>query len=321
MVNMKIEFKYTSGILNLPSAVADCAAEATEVQLKVLLFLAATPEYLNDIEPYFTTLCQRLNVTVSEIKESLAFWSKKGALSLDGVSAKELESLYVETTAQNREPEYTGKQILSYVQRNKDFRALCKECEAVLGKAFTAQDYNNVMQLKSYFKFSDEYVLLLLAHCVESEKASWAYIRKIAANLYDEGISSYSKLEAHFSARRNKRSLEYKIRKLLGIGEREFTKSEKAYVEKWIGLKLSIELLTKAYEITIEKTGKISYAYMAKILDNWQLNGIKTAQDVENSIEQYKNKQQMSTSTFDTDDFFEAALKRSNEKMMERIKK
>ena len=194
--------------------------------------------------------------------------------------------------------------------------------ENVLGKAFTAQDYNNVMQLKSYFKFSDEYILLLLAHCAEVEKASWAYIRKTATALYDEGISSYSKLEAHFANRHNKRSLEYKIRKLLGIGEREFTKSEKSHIDKWIGLKTPFELITKAYEITIDKcSGKFSYPYMAKILDNWHTNGIKTAEDVEKSLESYQAKQKLSMSTFDTDDFFEAALKRSDEKMMERRKK
>jgi DNA replication protein DnaD len=60
---------------------------------------------------------------------------------------------------------------------------------------------------------------------------------------------------------------------------------------------------------------------MAKILDNWHTNGIKTAEDVEKSLESYQAKQKLSMSTFDTDDFFEAALKRSDEKMMERRKK
>ena len=318
---MKIEIKYTGGILNLPSRVADLAPLADEGQLRVLLTLCSSPAYLNDVEPYLTTISQRLDMSVNEIKSAIAFWVKNEVLNADGLDVAIASASVTEAKVQNREPTYTGRQILDYVEKNKDFRALCNECQNVLGKSFTAQDYNNVMQLKSYFKFSDEYILLLLEHCVESDKASWAYIRKTAANLYDEGISSYSKLEAHFSARRNKRSLEYKIRKLLGIGEREFTKSEKAYIEKWIGLKLSIELLTKAYEITIEKTGKISYSYMAKILDNWQIAGIKTVEDVEKSQEEYKSKQKMSMSTFETDDFFEAALKRSNEKMMERAKK
>ena len=318
---MKIEIKYTGGILNLPSRVADLAPLADEGQLRVLLTLCSSPAYLSDVEPYLTTISQRLDMSVNEIKNAIAFWVKNEVLNADGLDVAIASASVTEAQAQNREPTYTGRQILDYVEKNKDFRSLCNECQNVLSKSFTAQDYNNVMQLKSYFKFSDEYVLLLLEHCVESDKASWAYIRKTAANLYDEGISSYSKLEAHFSARRNKRSLEYKIRKLLGIGEREFTKSEKSYIEKWIGLKLSIELLTKAYEITVEKTGKVSYSYMAKILDNWQIAGIKTAEDAEKSQEEYKSKQKMSMSTFETDDFFEAALKRSNEKMMERAKK
>ena len=318
---MKIEIKYTGGILNLPSRVADLAISASEGELRVLLSLCANPTYLNDIEPYLTTLSQRLDMSINEIKECIAFWVKNDVLSADGLDIAAERAAVAQGHAQNREPAYTGAQILAFVERNKDFRALCCECEAVLGKSFTAQDYKNVQQLKEHFKFSDEFILLLLEHCVESDKANWAYIRKTASNLYDEGISSYSKLEEHFSARRNKRSLEYKIRKLLGIGEREFTKNEKAFIEKWIGLKISIELITKAYEITVEKTGKISYSYMGKILDNWQITGIKTVQDVENSLEEYKNKQKLSTSTFDADDFFEEALKRSNEKMMERRNK
>lgn len=318
---MKIEIKYTGGILNLPSCVADLAPMADEGQLKVLLCLCGNPNYLNDIEPYFTTLSQRLDMNINEIKDCIAFWVKNQVLTAEGLDIATDSAITTESQLQNREPAYTGKQILSYVEKNKDFRALCNECQAVLGKSFTAQDYNNVMQLKSYFKFSDEYILLLLEHCVDIEKASWAYIRKTAANLYDEGISSYSKLEEHFSARRNKRSLEYKVRKLFGIGDREFTKTEKSHIEKWIELKTPIDVITKAYEITVEKTGKVSYSYMAKILDNWHLAGIKTVEDVEKSLTEYKQKQKISMSTFDTDDFFEAALKRSNEKMMERRKK
>ncbi len=312
---MKIEIKYTGGILNLPSAVSDLAPQASEAELKVLLTVVGAPQYFADIEPYFTTISNRLSLTVCEIKSALAFWASKGVLNVEGLDSELVSAAASFDAAQNREPAYTGKQILSYVERNKDFAALCNECQEVLGKAFTAHDYNNVMNLKSYFKFSDDYILLLLTHCVEVEKSSWAYIRKTAQALYDEGISSYTQLDSHFSARRNKRSLEYKIRKLLGIGEREFIKTERTYIEKWIELKISIELLTKAYEITLEKTGKASLAYMSKIIDNWLSSGIKTAEDVEKSQEQYKNKQKLSMSTFDTDDFFEAALERSNEEL------
>lgn len=317
---MKIEIKYTGGILNLPSSVADFVTVASEAQLRVLISVMGMPQCLNDVEPYITTLSNRLELTVAEIKDALVFWSKNGVWTVEGLDCT-VSATEAEEVLENKSPSYTGKQILDYVEKNKTFRELCNECQNVMGKTFTAHDYNNVMQLKSYYKFSDEFILLLLSHCVEIEKPSWAYIRKTASNLYDEGISSYSKLEEHFAARRNKRSLEYKVRKLLGIGDREFTKSERGYIEKWIELKTSFDLLSKAYDITIEKTGKLSYAYMAKILDNWHNSGIKTAEDVQKAEDDYKSKQKISMSSFDTDEFFEAALERSNKKMMERRKK
>lgn len=319
---MKIELKYTGGILNLPLGLAEHIPYATEEQLKVLLSLACAPQHLGDFEPYLTTLTQRLSLNVNEIKDALAFWMGKGVIYVEGLDVSESEAIQNDNVMNNRAPTYTGKQALAYVESNKAFSSLCNECSAIMGKSFTAHDYNNMMQLKSYYKFSDEFVLLLIAHCVEIDKSSWAYIRKTASNLYDEGINSYSKLEEHFAARRNKRSLEYKIRRLLGIGEREFTKSEKNVIEKWIGLKTDFDLISKAYDITIEKCqGKLSYAYMAKILENWHISGIKTLEDAEKSLEEYKGKQKMSMSTFDTDEFFEAALKRSNEKMLERKKR
>ena len=58
---------------------------------------------------------------------------------------------------------------------------------------------------------------------------------------------------------------------------------------------------------------------MPKILENWQLAGIKTVEEAEESLASFKSKQNMSS--FDTDDFFEAALKRSNERIKERSKK
>ena len=155
------------------------------------------------------------------------------------------------------------------------------------------------------------YILLLLAHCVDIGKPNWAYVRKLAAEFYDNGITTYKKLDKHFADRKNQESLEYKIRKLFGIGDREFIKTERTVFEKWIASGIDIELIKLAYEITIEKTQKSSPRYADKIIDNWLSNGIKTVEDAENAQSQYKAKQQ--TETFDADDFFEAALKRSYE--------
>ena len=125
----------------------------------------------------------------------------------------------------------------------------------------------------------------------------------------DNGIDTYKKLETHFADRKNEKSLEYKIRKLFGIGEREFIKTERAVFEKWIENGIDFELIGLAYEITVEKTGKSSPRYANKIIENWMSSGIKTAEEAKEAQSKYKSKQR--EETFDADDFFEAALKRS----------
>lgn len=306
---MKLEIKYTGSILNLPSRVADLAPTVSKEDLQVIISLFGYMEYFSNFENAIPQLAEKLTVSCEDVKSSLQFWAKAGVLAIDGIS--DFESKMVTETSQNGVPSYTGNQIQAYIEKNKKMGELFEECQSVLGKTFNKHDYDNVIYLKETYKFSSAYMLLLLAHCVDIGKPNWAYIRKLASEFYDNGISTYNKLEKHFADRKNEKTLEYKIRNLFGIGEREFIKTERTVFEKWIALGLDFELIKLAYEITVEKTQKSSPRYADKIIDNWLSNGIKTVEDAENAQSQYKSKQQ--AETFDADDFFEAALKRSYE--------
>jgi DnaD/phage-associated family protein len=198
------------------------------------------------------------------------------------------------------------------MEKNEEIRSLFATCQAILGKDFNTHDHNNIIFLKSYYKFGNEFIMLLLAHCKEIDKANWQYIRKTAKNLYDEGIDTYARLEEHFADRKNKTTLEYKIRKLFDIGGREFSKAEKEKIDRWTSAQLDIDFIRLAYDITVDKTGKISLAYCAKIIENWLSCGIKTVKEAQESENQ--RKMAVKSSSFNTDDFFEAALNRSYKK-------
>ncbi|MBQ4509681.1 MAG: DnaD domain protein [Clostridia bacterium] len=304
---MKLEIKYSGSILNLPSRVADLAPTVSKEDLQVIISLFGYMEYFNNFESAIPQIAEKLTISCEDVRASLQFWAKAGVLNIDGLN--EFESKMITETTQNSVPSYTGNQIQAYIEKNKKMGELFEECQSVLGKVFNKHDYDNVIYLKENYKFSSAYILLLLAHCVDIGKSNWAYVRKLASEFYDNGISTYNKLEKHFADRKNEKTLEYKIRKLFGIGEREFIKTEKAVFEKWIKAGIDFEIIELAYEITIEKTQKASPRYADKIIDNWISNGIKTAEEARNAQSQYKAKQK--AETFDADDFFEAALKRS----------
>ncbi len=315
---MKISIKYTGGIINLPAGVIDLAKDADEGALKVILALSTYSSHFGDFDSAIPVLSERLGISVNEIISALQFWAKNGIIEVDGfeVSPSAASSI---SEATNAVPSYTGAQISALVNANPSFKMLADCAQNVLGKDFTPTDYNSLLHIKNFYKFSDEYILMLLAYCVENNTSNWAYIRKTSKILYDEGIDTYEKLEEHFAARRNKRSLEYKVRKLFGIGGREFTAREKSIFEAWATAKYGYELIKKAFEISVDNTGKSNWNYTNKILENWLASGVKTLEDVEKALQSHKSKLDMSS--FDTDDFFEAALKRSEERIKERSKK
>lgn len=315
---MKISIKYTGSIINLPSGVADLANDANENELKVILALSAYSGYFSDFDKAIPAISEKLNISVCEITNALCFWAKNGIIELDGMEIS-CEAISACSEHDNSVPSYTGAQITALINANPSFKMLSDCAINVLGKDFTPTDYNSLLHIKNFYKFSDEYILMLLAYCVENNTSNWAYIRKTVKILYDEGIDTYEKLEAHFAARRNKRSLEYKIRKLFGIGGREFTSREKNIFESWIDEKLSYDLIKKAYEIAVDNGKGVNWNYTNKILENWLASGVKTIEDAEKALQSHKDK--LSMSSFDTDDFFEAALKRSSERIKERSKK
>lgn len=316
---MKISIKYSGGIINLPDTVSNNLCEAGEAELKVILEIFAFSSHFNDFDMVLPLLAERLDLTLNEVSGALKFWQGAGVLSIEGAPEASASAISATSARTNEAPSYTGDQILGMVEKNPDFKMLADCAQNVLGKSFTPTDFSSLLEIKEFYGFSDEYILMLLQHCVESDKASWAYIRKTSKILFDEGVDTYERLESHLAARKNKRSFEYKIRKLFGVGYREFTKRERTYFDKWVELKHSFDLVKRAYEISVDNGKGTSWSYIAKILENWHTQGIKTVEDAEKSLASYKSKATMSS--FDTDDFFEAALKRSEKRIEERSKK
>lgn len=308
---MKIEVKYSGSIINLPSRVLDIAPKASKTDLQVIISIFGYFEYFSKFEECIPLIADKLSISVQQVQDSLLFWAKNEIISIEG--ANELESKMI--TKSNEVPSYTGKQIAKFVDNNKKMELLFIECQNVLGKEFNKHDHDCIIYLKQTYRFSDAYIVLLLAFCVEIGKTNWAYIKKLADELYDQGITSYKKLEAHFSDRKNKNSLEYKVRRLLGLGNLEFTPKQRAIFEKWVENNISFAMIKLAYDITLDTTGKVSMPYMAKIIENWISNGIKTAKDAEEAQKKYKEKRAKKTMpTYgDADDAFEAALARSYE--------
>ena len=109
------------------------------------------------------------------------------------------------------------------------------------------------------------------------------------------------------------------------MGDRAFTKKEKGFFEKWLGeWGMAFELVEHAFDLAVDRTGKPGLEYMSKILSDWHTSGITTVEQAEKASAEYRSssdykkkfkeavkEEEAPSSSFNTDEFFEKALKRS----------
>ena len=111
------------------------------------------------------------------------------------------------------------------------------------------------------------------------------------------------------------------IRRFLSLGNRMLTEGEIDAMTKWrVEYRFRYEIIHYAYQITLENRGEYNLPYMDAILNKWHEQKLTTLDAVKAYEKGYKedkkrkktpNKAQNQDGSFETEDFFAAAVKRS----------
>lgn len=318
---MKLNFGHEA--LVLPGAVllhTDAAAE----DLRVLLWLASDPT-LGD-KP--RQLCRLAGCSEQRAREALDLWRKAGLLTDEGGDAVAVMTKPQPAPASKKLvrradelPSYTSDQLAELLEKRETLRALVDEAQRTLGKIFNVSEVNILVAMFDYLGMSEEAILLLLAHCTRIGKTNLRSIEKYAYTLVNRDIVTAEQLEEEIRTVEALRSFEGQVRTLFGMKSRALTSREDKMLRAWVSFGYDIEIVRRAYELTVGATGEASLPYANTILERWNSEGLRTAEAIDASIEEQQNRKsgkkgaQKSEpslgNSFDTDDFFEAALRRS----------
>ncbi|MBQ7338685.1 MAG: DnaD domain protein [Clostridia bacterium] len=338
---MKIKFHYGDGVINLPADLISVLPRADLDALRVLLCLAQAER----AEIGREELARRCGCDAAAVDAAVAFWRGTGLIELDEVtvatsktrksraSAEQLETSSDQIQAKRKKdesepttdvvvktsatalPAYTTEELASILERRRELTALVDECARVFGKIFNTHEVSQLIGLVDYLGLEEEYLLLLLAHCAKLGKKSLRYAVNTAVALYDDGITDTAALQQCLKARERRQEAEGQLRTMFGFGSRALTSKEKKMFDAWLTTHgFTIDVIRIAYEETINATGKPSVPYTNSILERWAAAGLKTAEQITQAQAAYKQ-QRANASTpgnsFDTNDFFDAALQRS----------
>lgn len=321
---MDLKWNYGQSVLVLPASVL--SADATAEQLRVLLWLAEDASLWG--KP--AQLAKLADVDKSTLSDILDYWKSCGVLT-DGKETDTDASLTKSTKKKTTEsveksppkkvlqradelPTYNTEELSDMMEKRASLRILLDACQNIFGKMFNPHEINILFGMVDYLKLEDEYILILLAHCKRLEIKSFRQVERYAISLIDKGITTADSLDTHLQEMEAVHQLEGSIRQMFGLKSRALTAKERGAIEKWASYGYGEDVIRRAYEITVNSTGNASIPYANSILERWHSEGLKTIEEIDQrQTEERAEKEGKTTfgNSFQTDDFFKAALEKS----------
>ena len=161
------------------------------------------------------------------------------------------------------------------------FQNLCGYLETALGRVLRKAELETLHHIYGTLGLPGDVLVLIIGWCKENNRLSAREIERTAYHWHDAGITTYLEAEAFLREQRARRGREWAIRRVLGLSDRKPGESERKYLEKWVAEGLTDALISLAYDRTVGRTGKLSWAYMDKILTSWREKGLLTPEAVE----------------------------------------
>lgn len=277
----RVIVKCGGGAFFVPNEAIENLKIQTAAQLRVLLFALSrgfaetTPEIV----------ASELGIISADAKDLLDYWVSRGILECEGVPAVSPAPVSVpavssaaekKTVSKPPETKLTMKEVQRLKEEDAGIAHVLSEAERILGRTFTTSDTESVVWLISYAGVAPEVLITVMAYCAGIGKTNLRYIQKTALEWLDSGIDTIEATEERIRYLNEANSWEGEIKRVLEIYGRSLVSKEKEYAESWRKYGISPELIHFAYEKCIEKTSKLSFPYINKILLSWHQKGIKT---------------------------------------------
>ncbi len=298
ILKYSVNFENMGAAFAVPAAVVDQHLRLCGVlQLKVLLLLLRQGRAMSDQE-----IAAFLRQDPADIRDAALYWENCGLLRSEGDGER--------TAAPNPEPaavvaaparemareeprrtviaadsrRFTRAECAELAARDNTLMSLLHKAQEIIGSTLTSMDMQCLTALYAYYGLSPEFILTVMGYCKSIDKLSMRYVEKTAASWQEKGIDTVPEAERYIDYLSRRHSNEGQVRAAFGINDRSLTTREKEMIASWYGeLGYGIDVIRLAYERAVENTGKLSFAYINKVLQNWHREGVRTAADAANA--------------------------------------
>lgn len=240
-------------------------------------------------------IADSLMMLESDVIRAWKYWESVGAVKTEEKNGEITNVLFLDLDAQTQKinietkPVYTIDEVTRKLKNGGELNDVYKIAEHILDKPLSTNDMLIIYSLYDYYRMPLDVIPLLLEYCMKNGKKSMRTIERVAQNWTDKEINTHKRAEEYLKYLDEASGKLSNLKRILGINSRNFTATEKKFADLWLlQLGISCELVAYAADITVNSTGKMSFAYMNKILRDWHDNSIKTPAEAAKYRNQYK---------------------------------
>ena len=200
-------------------------------------------------------------------------------------------------------PDYTAEEVRSRKENDSAFSALISEAQLIMGRPLSTPDLIKLLGIYDHLDLPPEVVMELMNFVAELYRWKYGERRRPSARAFElearvwaeRGITDFESAERYIRLARERRSQEGDIKASMKIVDRDFTDTERRYVEQWLNWGFSADAIALAYDKTVTNTRKFSPAYMNKILMSWNEKGLHSLAEIREKDQSARNRSSSSS--------------------------
>lgn len=266
--------------------------EANGEFVKVYLLLL---RYSNDPSKELTVsmIADILNYTENDVKRALNYWKSQGLIATSKAAPVMEEKIEVP-----KEPEPKPQKVVPVnreitQKQREEFQEVLFVAEQYLGKTLSKSDVDILTYLFDELNMSAELIEYLIEYCVENGHKSIHYIRSVALNCSERGISTSSQAKKEIPIYCKNY---YVVLNAYGIKGRAPAAPEIEYIRRWIEeYKMDMDLIVEACNRTMNAIHQPKFEYTDTILKSWMEKGVRHIKDVAVLDAQYQQAKEKGT--------------------------
>ncbi len=187
--------------------------------------------------------------------------------------------------APGERPGYSERDVLTAMEEDNSFRGLYGEVQRLLGRALNTEELKILLGFVRYLGMTPDVISVLVCYCKDRARQKGSLrnpsLRTIEKEAYawaERGIDTLEEAAAFIQSQNIRNSRLSRLMGILQIRGRNLTAAEERYAQSWLDMGMEDSLIAMAYERTCLNTGGLNWAYMNKILQRWNEQGLRTAE-------------------------------------------